>query len=411
MADVAARIGELKTAGRRLVRRRRRRAGKPQHRSRARRALCRAELRAGDRRSAVPIRCPPRDAIAQRFFAEHERAYGFHNPADPIEIVNFRLTARSGSCASPPTRPRRAAQVRRGRACVAPQGLVRGRCRAGHAGLRPCRAAARRHHRGSGGDRAARLHHAALPGRPRHRRSASQPHGRTAARASIRSRSRSSRTACKSIADETYIALMKSAYSTNIKERHDHSTAIIDPARAADRAGRELAGDPPRLDDGPDEHAAREDAALATCARATSSSPTTRTRPAARTCPTSTWRCRCSPTASSSASCATSRIMPTSAASRRAAWRAAPRSIRKALRIPVIRLFRAGELQSDMLDLLLLNARVPEERRGDYFAQVAACRLGVRRVGEMIEARGVPTARGRVRRHHPPHRASACARR
>src|SRR5258705_4318785 len=33
----------------------------------------------------------------------------------------------------------------------------------------------------------------------------------------------------KSIADETYIALMKSAYSTNIKERHDHSTAIIDP--------------------------------------------------------------------------------------------------------------------------------------------------------------------------------------
>ena len=32
----------------------------------------------------------------------------------------------------------------------------------------------------------------------------------------------------KSIADETYIALMKSAYSTNIKERHDHSTAIID---------------------------------------------------------------------------------------------------------------------------------------------------------------------------------------
>ena len=34
----------------------------------------------------------------------------------------------------------------------------------------------------------------------------------------------------KSIADETYIALMKSAYSTNIKERHDHSTAIIDPA-------------------------------------------------------------------------------------------------------------------------------------------------------------------------------------
>ena len=32
----------------------------------------------------------------------------------------------------------------------------------------------------------------------------------------------------RSISDETFIALMKSAYSTNIKERRDHSTAICD---------------------------------------------------------------------------------------------------------------------------------------------------------------------------------------
>ena len=44
----------------------------------------------------------------------------------------------------------------------------------------------------------------------------------------------------KSIADETYIALMKSAYSTNIKERHDHSTAIIDPRRAARSCRRRI---------------------------------------------------------------------------------------------------------------------------------------------------------------------------
>ncbi len=36
---------------------------------------------------------PRADEIKQRFFAEHERAYGFHNPADRIEIVNFRLIA------------------------------------------------------------------------------------------------------------------------------------------------------------------------------------------------------------------------------------------------------------------------------------------------------------------------------
>ncbi|MBT5679561.1 MAG: hypothetical protein HOJ10_08735, partial [Marinovum sp.] len=30
----------------------------------------------------------------------------------------------------------------------------------------------------------------------------------------------------KSIADECFLTIMRSAFSTNIKERHDHSTAI-----------------------------------------------------------------------------------------------------------------------------------------------------------------------------------------
>jgi len=36
------------------------------------------------------------------------------------------------------------------------------------------------------------------------------------------------RNAMASIVDEMYIALMKSSYSTNIKERRDHSTALFD---------------------------------------------------------------------------------------------------------------------------------------------------------------------------------------
>ena len=36
------------------------------------------------------------------------------------------------------------------------------------------------------------------------------------------------RNALGSIVDEMYVALMRSAYSTNIKERRDHSTAIFD---------------------------------------------------------------------------------------------------------------------------------------------------------------------------------------
>jgi N-methylhydantoinase A len=47
---------------------------------------------------------PTIEAINRSFYAEHERAYGFHNPADPIEIVNFRLMA-VGKLRQPATRP------------------------------------------------------------------------------------------------------------------------------------------------------------------------------------------------------------------------------------------------------------------------------------------------------------------
>ena len=82
--------------------------------------------------SADPL--PAADAIKQRFFAEHERAYGFHNPADPIEIVNFRLIA-VGKLRQPAARPGEPRKSGTAEAASQPQGLVRGRCRAGHAGL------------------------------------------------------------------------------------------------------------------------------------------------------------------------------------------------------------------------------------------------------------------------------------
>src|SRR5258708_1732758 len=49
------------------------------------------------------------------------------------------------------------------------------------------------------------------------------------------------------------------------------------------------------------------------------------------------------------------------------------------LRIPPIRLYRAGALQKDVLDLILLNCQVPRERLSDLRAQMAANRLGVQR--------------------------------
>jgi N-methylhydantoinase A len=52
--------------------------------------------------SADPL--PSAEEIRRSFFAEHERAYGFHNPADPVEIVNFRLIA-VGQLRQPAARP------------------------------------------------------------------------------------------------------------------------------------------------------------------------------------------------------------------------------------------------------------------------------------------------------------------
>ncbi len=50
------------------------------------------------------------------------------------------------------------------------------------------------------------------------------------------------------------------------------------------------------------------------------------------------------------------------------------------LRIPPIRLYRAGVLQVDVQELVLLNCQVPRERLSDLRAQMAANRLGVERL-------------------------------
>ncbi|MCG8691248.1 MAG: hydantoinase B/oxoprolinase family protein [Minwuiales bacterium] len=194
--------------------------------------------------------------------------------------------------------------------------------------------------------------------------------------------------ALRSIADETFVALMKSAYSTNIKERNDHSTAIVDPrGRLVVQAERSLpihlasmtglmhcllekfggdirAGDlfvanDPHVAGGthlPDINMAMPvfaDGALAG------------------------FICNIAHHADVGG------MAPGSMAG------GMSEIYQEGLRIPVVKLFREGAMQDDLMDLLLLNVRVPEERRGDYFAQIAACRLGARRLGEVIEANGL----------------------
>jgi N-methylhydantoinase B len=61
------------------------------------------------------------------------------------------------------------------------------------------------------------------------------------------------------------------------------------------------------------------------------------------------------------------------------------------LRIPPIKIFDRGQLREDVLELILLNTQVPDERRGDLRAQFAANRLGVRRTQALCAKYGAAT--------------------
>jgi N-methylhydantoinase B len=58
------------------------------------------------------------------------------------------------------------------------------------------------------------------------------------------------------------------------------------------------------------------------------------------------------------------------------------------LRIPPVALARGGKIQRDVFAILLANVRTPREREGDLMAQVAACRLGERRLQELLQRYG-----------------------
>lgn len=60
--------------------------------------------------------------------------------------------------------------------------------------------------------------------------------------------------------------------------------------------------------------------------------------------------------------------------------------------IPPVKLVAGGALVPDILRLLLANVRTPAEREGDLTAQIMANFLGITRLGELIDAHGAQTA-------------------
>jgi N-methylhydantoinase B len=196
----------------------------------------------------------------------------------------------------------------------------------------------------------------------------------------------------RSVTDETYVALMKSAYSTNIKERHDHSTAIMDPrgrlvVQAAESLPIHIASMSGLMESLLDKygHDIRDgDIFVANdphVAGGTHLPDVNMAMPVFIDGELTAFMCNIAHHADIGG------MSPGSMAG------GMSEIYQEGLRIPVIKLFREGELQQDILDLLLLNVRVPLERRGDYFAQIAACRLGQRRLAEVVATHSLPVVR------------------
>ncbi|MGE0803549.1 MAG: hydantoinase B/oxoprolinase family protein, partial [Lautropia sp.] len=186
-----------------------------------------------------------------------------------------------------------------------------------------------------------------------------------------------------SATDEAFVALMKSAHSTNIKERNDHSTALFDrngrlvvqakrslPVHIGSITGTVLGvirryGD--RMKDG-DLYIGNDPYV-----------------------------------AQGSHLPDISMVMPVFTAGELVGFSAnvahhadiggaVPGSMaggltdlhQEGIRIPVVRLIEEGRWNAELFETLLLNVRGAAERRGDYFAQLAACKLGRTRLLEVI---------------------------
>lgn len=63
------------------------------------------------------------------------------------------------------------------------------------------------------------------------------------------------------------------------------------------------------------------------------------------------------------------------------------------VRIPPVKLMRAGVTDRDIMAMLLNNVRTPEEREGDLGAQIAACHTGAERIREVCARYGVKRAK------------------
>lgn len=191
----------------------------------------------------------------------------------------------------------------------------------------------------------------------------------------------------KSIADECFITIMRSAFSSNVKERHDHSTAISDatgrlvvqaemslPVHLASMGGMlEAVLETYGGDVGPGDIFVANDPHVAGGTHLPDINMAAPVFDGDRLLgfvANIIHHADVGGAAVGSMSGGLDEIY------------------KEGLRIPVVRLYRRGERVEDVMRLLLLNMRLADERRGDLNAQIAACRLGEIRVRDMLAEHG-----------------------
>jgi N-methylhydantoinase B len=185
--------------------------------------------------------------------------------------------------------------------------------------------------------------------------------------------------ALRSVADETFVALRKSAFSNNIKERADHSTALFDAkGRLIVQSQQSLpihvggiAGTIRVLLDkfGDDIHERDVFVGNDPYVAAGTHLPDI---------------CISTPVFYAGQvvgfSACTAHHADIGGASVGGSSGGLTEIYQEGLRIPLVRLFSRGKLVSDVFEILLLNVRGSDERKGDYNAQVAAVSLGAQRL-------------------------------
>ena len=72
---------------------------------------------------------------------------------------------------------------------------------------------------------------------------------------------------------------------------------------------------------------------------------------------------------------------------------AATEVFQEAFVLPPVKLARAGEINQDIIDILLRNTRLPQSAMGDLNGQLGALDLGVKRLDELLDEYGAETIR------------------